>query len=42
MWVRLADFDFTTCLRLDLSAPTLIGDVGAEFVAADLPDFILA
>lgn len=42
VWVRLADFDFTTCLRLDLSAPTLIGDVGAEFVAADLPDFILA
>lgn len=41
VWVRTTDFDFTTCLRLDLSEPSLIGDVGALFVAAAVPDFVV-
>ncbi|SEK23644.1 linear amide C-N hydrolase [Rhodococcus maanshanensis] len=42
VWTRLADFDFTSCRKLDLSAPGLLGDVGSAFAESAPPDFALS
>ncbi|GAA4475948.1 linear amide C-N hydrolase [Rhodococcus olei] len=42
VWTRLADADFTSCRRLDLAAPGLLGNVGSAFVESAPPEFTLS
>ncbi|MFF0814353.1 linear amide C-N hydrolase [Rhodococcus sp. NPDC003318] len=42
VWTRLAELDFTTCRRLDPSAPGLLGNVGSAFVESAPPEFVLS
>lgn len=42
VWTRSADLDFSTCRRLDLSKPGLLGNVSSAFTDAAEPPFTLS
>ncbi|MFZ2173856.1 MAG: linear amide C-N hydrolase [Rhodococcus sp. (in: high G+C Gram-positive bacteria)] len=42
VWTRLADMDFSSCRKLDLATPDLLGNVSSAFADASQPPFTLS